>query len=75
MMSLHEKVLATLEKYDGRFDDSFDELLGMGGEAKTFDLERFRKVTLKRCVKKSVVMIVFGQRFRNIAKIQAVRPC
>ena len=41
-----QKVLATLEKYDGRFDDSFDELLGMGGEAKTFDLERLRKVTL-----------------------------
>jgi hypothetical protein len=43
-----QKVLATLEKYDGRFDDSFDELLSMGGEAKTFDLERLRKVTLKQ---------------------------
>jgi hypothetical protein len=43
------KVLATLEKYDGRFDDSFDELLGeMGGQAKAYDLERLREVTLKQ---------------------------
>ncbi|CAA9254983.1 hypothetical protein AVDCRST_MAG92-2192 [uncultured Coleofasciculus sp.] len=43
-----EKVLATLEKYDGRFDDSFDELLGEMGGQKSFDLKRLRKVTLKQ---------------------------
>lgn len=43
-----QKVLATLEKYDGRFDDSFDELLDMGGQTKSYDLERLRKVTIKQ---------------------------
>ncbi|MGB5959134.1 MAG: hypothetical protein WBG73_00640 [Coleofasciculaceae cyanobacterium] len=43
-----QKVLATLEKYDGRFDDSFDELLDMGAQTKSYDLERLRKVTMKQ---------------------------
>lgn len=43
-----QKVLATLEKYDGRFDDSFDELLSEGAQAKAYDLKRLREVTLKQ---------------------------
>jgi hypothetical protein len=43
-----QTVLATLEKYDGRFDDSFDELLSMGAQAKAYDLKRLREVTLKQ---------------------------
>lgn len=44
-----QKALATLEKYNGNINDSFDELLSeVSGQAKDYDLERLRKVTLKQ---------------------------
>jgi hypothetical protein len=44
-----QKALDSLEKYNGRFYDSFDELLReASGQPQDYDLERLRKVTLKQ---------------------------
>lgn len=44
-----QQALATLEKHNGRFYDSFDELLSeVSGQSIGYDLARLRKVTLKQ---------------------------
>lgn len=44
-----QKALTTLEKFDGRFYDSFDELLSqVSGQTKSYELARLRQATLKQ---------------------------
>lgn len=44
-----QKALTTLEQYDGRFYDSFDELLSqVSGQTKSYDLARLRQAMLKQ---------------------------
>lgn len=44
-----QKALTTLEQYDGRFYDSFDELLSqVSGQTKSYELARLRQAMLKQ---------------------------
>jgi hypothetical protein len=44
-----QKALTTLEQYDGRFYDSFDELLReVSGQTKSYELARWRQAMLKQ---------------------------
>ncbi|AFZ21639.1 hypothetical protein [Allocoleopsis franciscana] len=61
-----QKALTTLEQYDGRFYDSFDELLSqVSGPTKSYDLARLRQAMLKQVREQLCENEHFGTRFQE----------
>ncbi len=70
-----QKALATLERHNGRFYDSFNELLGeVSGQPKSYDLERLRKVTLEQLRKEVCGDDSFRTKVQEYTKIPGSAP-